>query len=325
MRRRDVLAGAALAATFRSAHAQQPKRVYRLGYLGINPTTTPIQAEVWKAFDEGLRAHGLIEGENVIIRRLFSEGREERQPGFVADLIEWRVDVIVCGSSAGAQAASAATKTIPIILAAVGDPDRMGIVQSLARPGGNVTGVSNLTYQAVSRQYQLLKEVVPNLTRIAVLWNPNSAASAFTWEVSEREAPLLGLKAVSALIAGPEDVAAALRMIEAERAEALEVHNTVMAHRASILSFALEKKLPVLVSTRSFLDPGVLISYGPNLPEGFRRAAAYIDKVLKGANPGDLPIEQPSKFELAINLRTVRAIGVDIPVAVLALADEVLE
>ncbi len=169
MRRRDFLAGAALAAAFRPAHAQQPSRVYRIGYVGINPPTTPLVAEVWKAFDEGLRAHGLIEGENVIIRRLFSEGREERQPGLVAELIEWQADVIVCGSSAGAQAASAATKTIPIILASVGDPDRMGIVQSLARPGGNVTGVSNLTFQAITRQYQLLKEIAPNLTRIAVL------------------------------------------------------------------------------------------------------------------------------------------------------------
>jgi putative tryptophan/tyrosine transport system substrate-binding protein len=132
---------------------------------------------------------------------------------------------------------------------------------------------------------------VPGLTRIAVLWNPNSAASAFTWEISERDAPLLGLKAVSAPIAGPDDVAAALKTIDNEGAEAVEVHNTVMAHRASIFSFALEKKMPALVSTRSFLDPGVLISYGPSLPEGFRRAAAYIDKVLKGANPGDLPIE----------------------------------
>ena len=325
MRRRNFLAGVALAATVRPVNAQQPNRVYRIGYLGINPITTRSQAEVWEAFDEGLRAHGLVAGVNVILRRLYSEGREERQPGFVADLIEWKADVIVCGSSAGAQAASAATKTIPIILAAVGDPDRMGIVKSLARPGGNVTGVSNLTSHAVGKQYQLLKEVVPNLTRIAVLWNPNSAASAFTWEISERDAPLLGLKAVSAPISGPEDVAAALRKIETERAEAVEVHNTVMAHRASILSFTLEKKIPVLVSTRTFLDPGVLISYGPSLPEGFRRAAAYIDKVLKGANPGDLPIEQPSKFELAVNLRTARAIGVDIPVAVLALADEVRE
>ncbi len=325
MRRRDFLAGAALAAAFRPAHAQQPSRVYRIGYVGINPPTTPLVAEVWKAFDEGLRAHGLIEGQNVIIRRLFSEGREERQPGLVAELLEWKADVIVCGSSAGAQAASAATKTIPIILASVGDPDRMGIVQSLARPGGNVTGVSNLTFQAITRQYQLLKEIVPNLMRIAVLWNPNSSASAFTWEISEREAPQLGLTAISAPIAGPQDVAASLERIEAEHGEALDVHNTVMPHRAAIFSFALMKKLPVLVSARTFLDDGVLISYGPSLSEGFRRATTYIDKVLKGANPGDLPIEQPTKFELTVNLRTARTIGIDIPVAVLALADEILE
>ena len=325
MRRRDFLAGVALAATVRPVNAQQPNRVYRIGYLGINPITTRSQAEVWEAFDEGLRAHGLVAGVNVILRRLYSEGREERQPGFVADLIEWKADVIVCGSSAGAQAASAATKTIPIILAAVGDPDRMGIVKSLARPGGNVTGVSNLTSHAVGKQYQLLKEVVPNLTRIAVLWNPNSAASAFTWEISERDAPLLGLKAVSAPISGPEDVAAALRKIETERAEAVEVPQYSDGAPCFHSQLYAGEEIPVLISTRTFLDPGVLISHGPSLPEGFRRAAAYIDKVLKGANPGDLPIEQPSKFELAVNLRTARAIGVDIPVAVLALADEVRE
>ncbi len=151
MRRRDFLAGAALAAAFRPAHAQQPSRVYRIGYVGINPPTTPLVAEVWKAFDEGLREHGLIEGQNVLIERRFSEGREERQPGFVAELLAWKADVIVSGSATGAKAAREATKTVPIILAGIGDPDRLGLVDSLARPGGNITGLSSQYLFVVSK------------------------------------------------------------------------------------------------------------------------------------------------------------------------------
>jgi putative tryptophan/tyrosine transport system substrate-binding protein len=323
MRRRDFLAGATLAVTLRSAHAQQPKRVYRVGYLGINPTKTPIQAEVWKAFDEGLRAHGLIEGENVIVRRYFSEGREERQPGFVAELLDWKADVIVCGSLAGARAASQATKTIPIILAGIGEPVRLGFAKSLAKPGGNITGVSSQLVEVV-RFYQLLKEIVPSLTRVAVLWNPNNVV----WSLSDLERDVyrtLGLQMIPIPISGPEAVAAALEKIGTEQAEALDITNSVMTYRASILSFALEKRLPVIVSSRVFRDPGVLISYGPSLPEAFRRTAAYIDKVLKGASPADLPIELPSKIEVTLNLGTARTMGIDIPPHVLALADELVE
>jgi putative tryptophan/tyrosine transport system substrate-binding protein len=321
MRRRDFVAGAALAATFRSGHAQQPSRAYRIGYLGINPTTTLIQAEVWKAFDEGLRAHGLIEGENVIIRRYFSEGREERQPGFVAELLEWKVDVIVCGSTAGARAASEATKSIPIILAGLGDPVRAGFAKSLAKPGGNITGVSVSGVQP-ARHYQLLKEIVPSLQRIAVLWNPRISSLG---ELESNIHRSLGLQVIPVPISGPEDVPAALEKIENERADAIDIFNSVMSYRASILSFALAKKLPVAVGTRIFRDPGVLISWGASLPKAFRRTAAYIDKVLKGANPADLPIELSSDVELTLDLRTARTMGLDIPLHVLALADEVVE
>jgi putative ABC transport system substrate-binding protein len=257
MRRRDFLAGAAIVATFRSVHAQEPNRVYRVGYLGINPTTTPIQAEVWKAFDEGLRTHGLIEGENLIIRRYFSEGREERQAGFVAELLEWKADVIVCGSLAGAKAASDVTKTVPIILAGIGDPVRLGFAKSLAKPGGNITGVSGTVLEA-TKHYQLLKEIVPSLTRIAVLWSPIVISSLANLERDVHRS--LGLQVIPIPISGPEDVAAALEKIETEQAEALDVLNSVMMYRTSILNFALKKKLPVTVSNRTFRDPGVLIS-----------------------------------------------------------------
>jgi putative tryptophan/tyrosine transport system substrate-binding protein len=324
MRRRDLLVALITAITAQPGRAQDPNRVYRIGYLGINPPTRTV-AEVWKAFDEGLREHGLIEGQNVLIERRFSEGREERQPGFVAELLAWKADVIVSGSVTGAKAAREATKTIPIILAGIGDPDRLGLVDSLARPGGNITGLSSQYLSVVSKQYQLLKEIVPSLTRLAVLWNPNSASSAFAWEITERETQGLDLRYISVPIVGPADVSAALEKIEAERAEALDVYNSVMPHRAAIYEFALRKRLPVLVSSRLFLDEGALISYGPSLPYAFRRAAAYIDKVLKGTKPADLPIEQPTKWELSIQMHTARAIGIKIPATVLALADEVIE
>jgi putative ABC transport system substrate-binding protein len=323
MRRRDFLAGAAIVATFRSVHAQEPNRVYRVGYLGINPTTTPIQAEVWKAFDEGLRTHGLIEGENLIIRRYFSEGREERQAGFVAELLEWKADVIVCGSLAGAKAASDVTKTVPIILAGIGDPVRLGFAKSLAKPGGNITGVSGTVLEA-TKHYQLLKEIVPSLMRIAVLWNPKNVISSLA-NLERDVHRSLGLQVIPIPISGPEDVAAALEKIETEQAEALDVLNSVMMYRTSILNFALKKKLPVTVSNRTFRDPGVLISYGSSLPDAFRRTATYVDKVLRGANPADLPIEQSSKVELTLDLRTARGMGIDIPLHVLALADELVE
>jgi putative ABC transport system substrate-binding protein len=325
MRRRDLLAGAALAATCRSALSQQPTRVYRIGYLGINQPTTPLVAKVWKAFDEGLRSHGLIEGENVIILRLFSEGREERQPSFVAELLAWKADVIVCGSMAGVRAASEATTTIPIILAGIGDPERLGAVKSLARPGVNITGLLSYILD-VARQYQLLKEIVPSLTRVAVLWNPNNPISvSFLHDVQSRIPTVLAVQIISVPIAGPDDVATALEEIERQEAEAFDLFNSVMPFRSSILRFAAEKKIPVMVSNRIFLDPGVLVSYGPNLPDIFRRTAAYVDKVLKGANAADLPIERPTAVELTIDLRTARSLGIDIPPHVLALADELIE
>ena len=191
MRRRDFLAGAALAATCRSALSQQSNRVYRIGYLGINQPTTPLVAKVWKAFDEGLRSHGLIEGENVIIHRLFSEGREERQPSFVAELLEWKADVIVCGSMAGVRAASEATTTIPIILAGIGDPERLGTVKSLARPGVNITGLLSYILD-VARQYQLLKEILPSLTHVV----DRAQKMYFYYEVYEPESAAGGTSSI---------------------------------------------------------------------------------------------------------------------------------
>ena len=306
------------------AGAQQGGRVYRIGYLGINPTTTPLQAEIWKGFEQSLREHGFVLGHNALLEQRFSEGREERHPGFLAELLAWKADVIVVASPAAAHAAKEASGTIPIVLAMI-DPLGSGLVTNLARPGGNITGVSSQAGDLVTKQYELLKEAVPGLQRIAVLWNPNNVGSAIGWKQSEREASALGFVPIPVPITGPADIEAALARIEAEAVQALDIHNAVMVHRARILEFALKRHLPTFAHTRTFADSGVLLTYGASQADGFRRAAGYVAKLLKGAKPADLPIEQPAKFELVISLKTASAIGITISPALLARADEVIE
>jgi putative ABC transport system substrate-binding protein len=300
------------------ADAQQGSKVYRIGYLGINPTTTPLQAEVWKGFDRGLREHGLVLGQNVLLEQRFSEGREERQPRFLAELLAWKADVIVLGSTAGAHVAKRTSGTVPLVIAMI-DPLASGLVANLSQPGGNITGVSSQSGDLFAKQHELLKEFVPGLRRIAVVFNPNNVGSA------ERETSALGLVPIPITITGPADIEAALTRIDEEGAQALGIFNSVMVHRARILEFALKRRLPTFVGTRTFADSGVLFSFGASFPDGFRRAAGYVAKLLKGAKPADLPIEQPTQFELVINMRTAKALGLDIPPALLARADEVIE
>jgi putative ABC transport system substrate-binding protein len=305
------------------ADAQQGEKVYRIGYLGINPTTTTLQAEVWKGFEQGLREHGFVLGRNVLLEQRFSEGREERHPGFLAELLAWKADVIVVGSPAAARVAKEAGGDVPIVLAGL-DPLGGGLVTNLARPGGNITGISSQAYDLLFKQHDLLKEAVPGLRRVAVLWNPNAGGPGIGKE-SDREASALGLVSIPIPITGPADVEPALTRIEAAGAQALNIANSVMAHRARILDFAVKRRLPTLVGPRTFADSGVLMTYGASQSDGFRRAAGYAAKLLRGAKPADLPIEQPTKFELVINLRTAKALGLTLPPSLLARADEVIE
>jgi ABC-type uncharacterized transport system substrate-binding protein len=324
MRRRDLLAAVIAATTAQPGRAQDPNRVYRIGYLGINPTTTPLQAEVWKGFEQGLREHGLVLGQNAVLERRFSEGREERQPGFLAELLAWKADVIVVGSTAAARAAKEAGAPVPIVAAMI-DPVGLGLVENLARPEWNITGVSSQARDLAAKSYQLFKEAVPGLQRIAVLFNPNNLGSAVSVRETEQEASALGLILIRIPITGPDDIEAALARIEAEGAQALDIYNSVMVHRARILEFALKRRLPTFAGARVFADSGMLMTYGASFPDGFRRAAGYVAKLLRGAKPADLPIEQPTKFDLVINLRTAKAIGLDISPFLLARADEVIE
>jgi len=306
-----------------AAEAQQAGRVWRIGWLGISPPSSlPL-----KSFLQGLRDHGFVEGENVIIERRYSEGREDRHTAFVAEFIQMKVDLIVASSSAAAHAAKQATNTIPIVMLAVANPERQGLVVSLARPGGNVTGMSNQFGGELSgKMFQLLKETVPKLSKVAIVWNPDNLGSAVTFREGEvPAAKALGIALVSLEVRGPGDVDQALTTIASARPDALWVHLVAFPFHARLLEFAATNRLPTVAQSSVWPQFGALLSYGPDNADVFRRGAALAAKILKGAKPADLPVEQANKFELVINLKTAKALGLTIPPSLLARADQVIE
>jgi putative ABC transport system substrate-binding protein len=321
-----VIAGGLLAAPLAS-EAQQAGKVYRIGWLAITPPTSPPLQRVSEAFLQGLRDHVFVEGEKVIIERRYSEGREDRHTAFVAEFVQMKVDLIVASSSAAAHAAKQATSTIPIVMLAVGSPERQGLVVSLARPGGNVTGMSNQMGGGFSgKTFQVLKETVPKLSRVAILWNPDNLSSAISFREGEvPAATALGMTLVSLEFRGPGDVDRALRMIASERPDALWVHLVALPFRARLLEFAATNRLPTIAQASVWPQSGGLMSYGPDPADLLRRGAVQVAKVLKGAKPSDLPVEQPTKFELVINIKTAKALGLTIPPSLLQRADQVID
>jgi putative ABC transport system substrate-binding protein len=317
-----TLAGGLVAAP-RTAKAQQAGKVWRVGYLGLSaiPSADPI----WEAFRTGLRERGYTEGQNIVIERRYAEGREERFPGLVTELLGQKVDVILVASTHAALAAKAATSSIPIVLVSVAEPERTGLVASLGHPGGNITGISNQIIEVQAKQYQLFREALPRLARLAVLWNPTNEASALGWRETENQAGALGITAISGAIASPTELEPTLAAVAARRPDGLYVHLAMSPYQQRIIEFALSRRLPTLVGSRRWADVGALLTYGPNASDIYRRCAVYIDKILKGAKPADLPVEQPTKFELVINLKTARALGLTIPPSVLGRADEVIQ
>jgi len=310
-----------------SAEAQQAGKVWRIGWLAISPPTSLPLKRFSEAFLQGLRDHGFVEGQNVIIERRYSEGREDRHTAFVAEFFQMKVDLIVASSSAAAHAAKQATTTIPIVMLAVASPERQGLVVSLARPGGNVTGMSNQFGGELSgKMFQLLKEAVPKLSKVAILWDPDNLGSAVTFREGEvPAAKALGVALVSLEIRGPGDVDHALTTIASARPDALWVHLVAFPFRVRLLEFAATNRLPTVAQSSVWPQFGGLLSYGPDNADLFRRGAALTAKILKGAKPADLPIEQPTKFELVINLKTAKALGLTIPPSLLARADQVIE
>ena len=307
------------------AEAQQPKKVPRIGYL----TNTPVSAASAsrEAFRRALREVGYVEGENIIIEWRSGEGNRDRQRALAADLVRLKIDVIVAGGSGDIRAAKEATATIPIVMVQGGDPVGSGFVASLARPGGNITGLATLRPELSGKQLELLKEIVPKLSRVAVFATSATPDYAQIQKEIDLAAGALGVKVQYLDIQSPKDFESAFQAAAKGRAEAVIVQVSgpnLDPRRAEILELGAKSRLPVIYRNREIVEAGGLMTYGVNLNDLARRAATYVDKILKGAKPADLPVEQPMKFEFVINLKTAKQIGLTIPPNVLVRADKVI-
>jgi putative ABC transport system substrate-binding protein len=315
----------ALLAAPLTAGAQQAPKAPRIGVL--HPGARAAASQLVAAFKQGLREHGYVEGQNIVVERRFAEARAERLSDIAAELVRLKVDVIVTASDVGIAAVKQQTETIPIVMANSTDPVGTGFVASLARPGGNVTGLSNISPELSAKRLELLKEAVPGLSRVAIMWSPDVRGAVLDYKETENAARSLRLQLQSAEVSRADDFSRAFSALTIRRAEALIVAGSPLTYinRGQIASLAQKNRLPSMSTQREFADAGGLITYGPNLAEQWRRAATYVDKILKGAKPGDLPVEQPTKFELVINLKTAKALGLTIPPSLLRRADQVIE
>jgi putative ABC transport system substrate-binding protein len=325
MHRREFLAVLGGASSWPyMARAQQAALPRRIGFLlvGLSPESKEAQ-HFWR----GLRDAGYSEGRDVVIEWRSAKGDYDRVPELVANLVQSRVDVIVVDSTVAADVAKRSTSTIPIVMALVVDPVGSGLVKSLAHPGENVTGLSMMTTELNSKRLQLLKEVTPQLTRAAVLWNPDHPFHAKVVEDLKVIASSLSIELSSVGVRTPEQFDPAFSDVKRAKAQALYVVEDPIffAHRMTLLKLASTAQLPTIHELRRFPEAGALMSYGPDLHDLFCRAAIYVDRILKGAKPADLPVEQPTRFELVINLITARALGLNVPPMLLALADDVIE
>ena len=307
------------------ARAQQPERIPRIGYLGNSSAV--LERDFVDAFRQGLRDLGYAEGHNILIEFRWAEGKYDRFPEFAAELVRLKADVLLTAGTPGALAAKQATQTIPIVMAVSGDAVGTGLVQSLARPGGNITGLTRMTRDLDGKRLELLKEVVPSLSRVAILLNPANPISARGWSEAQSPAKALRLKLEPAEVKAAEEFEAAFAAIARQRPGGLFIiaDQFLLAHQTQIVDFGARRSLPAIYPYSEFVDAGGLMSYAANDPAMFRRAATYVDKILKGRKPADLPVEQPTKFELIINMRTAKQIGLTIPPNVLAQADKVIK
>jgi putative ABC transport system substrate-binding protein len=322
--RRDFITLLGGAAAWPLAARAQHAAVPVVGYLGTG--TPALQGQWAAAFSQRLRELGWVEGRTVAIEYRWAEGRAERFAAIAAELVRLKVDVIVTGSTPASLAAKQATSLIPIIFAAVGDPVGNGLVASLARPGGNMTGLSQQQPDTAGKRLRLLREVVPTLRRLAILVNPENPAAALERDEVQLAARALGLESVTFEIRRFEDIARAFELLKGQT-EALYIclDPLLNANRVSLNTLSISARLPTIHEIREFVEAGGLMSYGPNLVDMYRRAAELTDKILRGTKPADIPIEQPTKFDLVINLTTAKVLGLTIPPGMLAIADEVFE
>jgi putative ABC transport system substrate-binding protein len=326
MDRRAFIAGAmALSAAPFAAGAQLAGKVYRIGWLSY--FGCPIRPEFMGPFRQGLRELGYVEGQNIIIECRGAPGAPDRLPGVAAELVRLKVDVLVAAGTASALAAKQATKTIPIVMVYVGDPVGSGLVTSLARPGGNVTGLSVLTPDMVPKALEILKEAAPSVSRVAVWMDPTNPGQTLPDKQMDAAAKILGVRLERVDVRTAANLDAAFAAALRQREEALFVHPLPIAllDVQRIAQFAIKNRLPTIALYAQNVREGMLMSYGSNFAEQYRRAGTYIDKILKGAKPADLPVEQPTKFELVINLKTAKALGLTIPQSLLLRADEVIQ
>lgn len=325
MRRREFIAFLGAAATWPlTARAQQLGKLPTIGFMGAN--TPSVQSEWVAAFVQRLRELGWTEGRNIAIEYRWGEGRFDRSPEIFAEFVRLKVDVIVTHGTANVLAAMHATSVIPIVFAAISDPVGDNIVASLAHPEGNVTGMSNQSTGLVGKRLELLREAIPNLRRLAILANAGSPSALPEVRDVQTLARTLGLEVMIPEIRQAEDIPPAIEALKG-RADAIYIQAEPLFNfnRVRISALALSAGLPTVVGFRPFVDAGGLISYGPNFPDLFRRAAEYVDRILRGAKPAELPVQQPTKFELIINLKAAKALGLTIPVRLLARADVVIE
>jgi ABC-type uncharacterized transport system substrate-binding protein len=334
MKRREfltLLGGAAVASSVLwplAARAQQPRKMPRIGALMPGPLD--LSAPFLDAFQQGLRELGYIDGQSIAIERRFADWKLDRLPELAADLVRRKVDVIVALATPPGRAAKQATETIPVVAAGMADPVGDGLVASLARPGGNVTGTTFLGPELIAKRLGLLKEAVTAASSVAVLWHPGVYSEHTMAEMlteTEAAARTLGLQLQLLGARGPEDFEAAFAAMSSNRPDALLLFPSPMLYleHRRIVDFAARSRLPAIYAAKEFVDAGGLMSYGANLPDVFRRTATYVDKILKGAKPADLPVEQPTKFEFVVNLKTANALGFDVPPTLLARADGVIE
>jgi putative tryptophan/tyrosine transport system substrate-binding protein len=317
-----ILAAIILAPT-NSAKAQQAAKIPRIGYLGGGSAELE---KVWlDAFLRGMRELSYVEGKNIVVERRYAAGQYDQLPRLAAELVRLKVDVILAASTPVAHAAKSATPVIPIVMV-VADPVGTGLVSSLAKPGGNLTGLSDFHGDLITKRLELLKEVVPSASRIVVLLNPGNPSCSLQMKDLTAAASPLGVTLFSLEAKEPDDIARSFQTMRKQRSEALLVCGDRMlnTHRGQIFDLANKSRLPAIYTTREYADAGGLMSYGASFPDLYRRAATYVDKILKGAKPADLPVEQPTKFELVINLKTAKQIGLTIPPNVLARADRVI-
>ena len=314
-----------LLTTAPAAAAQQPKKVPRIGYLsGVSPSAISDRTE---AFRQGLRELGYVEGKNIVIEYRWAEGRVDRLPDLATELVRLKVEVIVTSGPTPTRSTKEATVTIPIVMTQVGDPVGNGFVASLARPGGNITGLSTLAPELSGKQLELLKEIIPKLSRVAVLGTSTNPDSAQSLKETELAAGAFGVKLQYLDVLGPKDIETAFQAARKGRADAILALSSrvLVSQRTQVVDLAVKSRLPAIYRNREDVEAGGLMSYGVSLTDLSRRAAAYVDKILKGAKPADLPVEQPMKFEFVINLKAAKQIGLTIPPNVLVRADKVIK